>query len=171
MAIYILKHLKTFFFVLCPSDSFCGKFDINCFSSICENSHWKIKNAVTSTVRKLNQQTFFFFFFFSDVKRRISLVLKVTAKMYLICFQMKDKAEDSWHHSFLGGHVAIIWTSSDCHATLLLSRETDSYKPYGFFLDPFTHYHFVCYLHIYICSIYIVYLFFKWQGGAAFELE
>ena len=45
--------------------------------------------------------------------------------------------------------MAIIWTSSDCHATLLLSG-TDSYKPYGFFLDPFTHYHFVCYLHIYV---------------------
>ena len=123
MAIYILKHLKTFFFVLCPSDSFCGKFDINCFSNICENPHWKIKNVVTSTVRKLYQQTCFFLVFFSDVKRRISLVLKVNAKMYLICFQVKDKAEDSWRHSFLWGHVAIIWTSSDCHATLLLSGD------------------------------------------------
>ena len=28
--------------------------------------------------------------------------------------------------------------------------ETDSYKPYGFFLNPFAHYHFVCYLHIYV---------------------
>ena len=95
------------------------------------------------------ENMFFFVCLFSDVKRRISLVLKVTAKMYLICFQVKDKAEDSWRHSFLGGHVAIIWTSSDCHATLLLSG-TDSYKPYGFFLDPFTHYHFVCCLHIYV---------------------
>ena len=33
-------------------------------------------------------------------------------------------------------------------------RETDSYKPYGFFLDPFTHYHFVCYLHIYVQFTY-----------------
>ena len=33
--------------------------------------------------------------FFSDVKHQMSLVLKVTDKMYLIFFRLKDKAEDS----------------------------------------------------------------------------
>ena len=46
-------------------------------------------------------------------------------------------------------------------------RETDSYLPYGFFLDPFTHYHFVYCLHMF--SLYSP--FFKWQGGATFEYE
>ena len=37
VAIDILKHRKTFFFVLWPSDSFCGTFDVTCFNNICEN--------------------------------------------------------------------------------------------------------------------------------------
>ena len=37
VAIDILKHYMTFFFVLCPSDSFCGTFDVTCFSNICKN--------------------------------------------------------------------------------------------------------------------------------------
>ena len=88
MAVDILKHRRTFFFVLCPSDSFCVKFDVNCFNNICEKrgdiNGLKTCYADCYTVPAN--------VLFSDVKRQISLVLKVTAKMYLICFQTERQS-------------------------------------------------------------------------------
>ena len=88
--------------------------------------------------------------FFSDVKRQISLVLKVTAKMYLICFQAERQSRRQLT-SFFSRQTCVNYL--DVIAFVMQRyyyQETDSYKPYGFFLDPFTHYHFVCYLHIYV---------------------
>ena len=84
-------------------------------------------------------------------------------------FRLKDKAEDSLRHSFLGGHVAIIWTSSHSHAMLLLLG--DGFIQTVWLLSGSLHTLSFCMQFTYICLIYIIHLFFKWQGGAAFELE
>ena len=86
-------------------------------------------------------------FFFSC---EASLVLKVTAKMYLICFQAERQSRRQLT-SFFSRQMCVNYL--DVIAFVMQRyyyRETDSYKSYGFFLDPFTHYHFVCYLHIYV---------------------
>ena len=93
-------------------------------------------------------------FFFSTMKRQISLVLKVTAKMYLICFQAERQSRRQLTSSF--PRQTCVSYRMDVIAFVMQRfyyREADwykPYKPYGFFLDPFTHYHFVCYLHIYV---------------------
>ena len=78
------------------------------------------------------------------------LVFKVTAKMYLICFQAERQSRRQLT-SFFSRQTCVSYL--DVIAFVMQRfyyREADSYKPYGFFLDPFTHYHFVCYLHIYV---------------------
>ena len=153
------------------TDSFCVKFGVNCFNNICENSYWKIKNAVISTVWKLVMPTVIQYqqtCLFSDVKRQISLVLKVTAKMYHLFSEWKTK-QKIVDVILFSEDVAIIWTSSHCHATLLLSG--DGFIQAVWLLSGSLHTFSFCMLFTYICSIYIVHLFFKWQGGAAFELE
>ena len=90
------------------------------------------------------------FLFFSAMKRQISLALKVTAKMYLICFQAERQSRRQLT-SFFSWQTCVNYL--DVIAFVMQRfyyRETDSYKPYGFFLDPFIHYHFVCYLHLYV---------------------
>ena len=87
------------------------------------------------------------------MKRQISRVLKVTAKMYLICFQAERQSRRQLT-SFFSRQTCVSYL--DVIAFVMQCfyyREADSYKPYkpyGFFLDPFTHYHFICYLHIYV---------------------
>ena len=86
--------------------------------------------------------------FFSDVKHQMSLVLNVTDKMYLICFQAERQSR---RQSFFSRQTCVNYL--DVIAFVMQRyyyRETDSYQPYGFFLDPFTHYHFVCYVRIYV---------------------
>ena len=94
-----------------------------------------------------NMFFFLFFFLLWSVKY---LVLKVTAKMYLICFQAERQSRRQLT-SFFSPQTCVSYL--DVIAFVMQRfyyREADSYKPYGLFLDPFTHYHFVCYLHIYV---------------------
>ena len=181
------RHTETpwdFLLLLWPSDSFCGKLNVYCFNNIWENSHWKIKNAVTSTVRKLVMATvpanvyllllFFCFllFFFLMWNVKYLLFKRSLLKCILFVFRLKDKGEDRWRHSFPGGHVAIIWTSSHCHAALLLSkRRIHTSLMASFWIPSYIIILYAIYIYMLKCSIYIVHLFFNWQGGAAFELE
>ena len=58
----------------------------------------------------------FFYFEASNI-----LFLRSLLKCILFVFRLKDKAEDSWRHSFLGRHVSVIWTSSrlSCNAFII----------------------------------------------------
>ena len=88
--------------------------------------------------------------FFSDVKRQMSLVLKVNDKMYLICFQAERQSRRQLT-SFFSRQTRVSYLDVIASVTQRhYYGETVSYKPHGFLLDPSTHYHFVCYLHIYV---------------------
>ena len=94
---------------------------------------------------------------FSDVKRQISLVLKVTAKMYLFFFRLKDKAEDSWRHSILGGrgnYLDVIALS--CNA-IIIGRRIHTSRMASFWIP--SHIIILYAIYIYMFNLYSPFIF------------
>ena len=173
----ILKHRKTFFFghLIAFVVNLTLIVSITFEKILTERLKTQWHQQFENLLRRLYQQTcffFFFFFFFSDVKRQISLVLKVTAKMYLICFQAKRQSR-RWLTSFFsrrtcGNYMDVIALS--CNA-IIIEKRINTSRMASFWIPSHIIILYAIYIYMFICSIYIVHLFFNWQGGAAFELE